>query len=141
MTFRKNLEREKILLSHWRRGNTVKRAALLTGIPQGTISHYYRRYNKHPEKYVRKNKGKYQEPPKTSPFTTAAAGLHLTNIHNGVSEFVKSGDYAGARDFLQVFLLLVEVEKVLRPQIMNADPKKWNEVVKELIRIVQITKS
>jgi hypothetical protein len=50
MTFTRNKEREKILLNCWETGKTVKVASALSGIPEGSVSHYYRRFNRDKER-------------------------------------------------------------------------------------------
>jgi hypothetical protein len=138
MPFRKNVQRENILLSHWRQGRTVKTAGSLTGIPEGTISHYYARFNKNKEIYRKVVDNEYQEPPRSSPFEVAAAALALPNIVKNVTRFTERGDFAAARDYLQILLLLMDIDKRLTPIIQNVDPKKMDEVLKNMMMLVKV---
>lgn len=137
MPFRKNVQRENILLSHWRQGHTVKTASLLTSIPEGTISHYYARFNKNKEIYRKVVDNKYQEPPRSSPFDVAVVALGLPNIVKNVTWLVKKGDFAKARDYLQILLLLMDITKRLTPIMQNVDPEKMDEVLINMIKLVK----
>jgi len=75
MPFRRNIGRERTLLRHWRRGDTVKVASLLTGIPEGSISHYYARFNRNPEKYQKIANNPHNDPPYSHPSDVAIALL------------------------------------------------------------------
>ena len=55
MVFPKNPERESILLSHWKQGTNNRYTAQKTGIPEGTVSRYFAKFNKHPERYSRES--------------------------------------------------------------------------------------
>ena len=77
MPFRKNFKREKILLEYWKQGKTVKTSAILSGIPEGTISHYFARFNKNVDKYHLLAK-RSQSPPTTSPEEAAVASYIVT---------------------------------------------------------------
>jgi hypothetical protein len=46
---KRNPQREALLLAKWREGKTVREAARETGIPEGTTSYYWKKFNKHPE--------------------------------------------------------------------------------------------
>ena len=92
MPFRKNVQRENVLLSHWQRGDTVETTSLLTGVPKGSISHYYARFNKNKEIYRKVVDNEYQDPPRSSPFEVAAAALSLPNIVKNVTWLVKKGE-------------------------------------------------
>ncbi len=138
MPFRKNVQREDILLSHWRQGHTVKTASVLTRIPEGSISHYYARFNRNKDKYLKLTEHGYQEPPRSSPFKVAITSLAKANILKNVAQCAKKGDYAQARDILQVCLLLMDFEKRLNPIIQNIDPEKMGEVQKNMMMIVDI---
>ncbi len=138
MPFRKNVQRKDILLSHWRQGHTVKTASLLTRIPEGSISHYYARFNRNKDKYLKLTEHGYQEPPRSTPFEVAITSLAKTNILKNVTQCVKNGDYAQARDILQMCLLLMDFEKRLTPIIQNIDPEKMGEVLKNMMMIVEI---
>jgi hypothetical protein len=50
---RKNLARERTLLSYWVNAESVRVTAEKTGIPEGSVSRYFARFNKDPEKYHR----------------------------------------------------------------------------------------
>ena len=140
MPFRKNFERENCLLSLWQQGETVKKASLLTNIPEGTISKYYARFNRDKDKYHKIAENGYQKPPKTSPFNAALLGVAYTNILKNVRQFVETGDYAKARDYLQVILLLQDVGNRLFPIMQNFDPEKFNEVIQSLFTIQNLSK-
>ena len=56
LVYRKNPEREAILLGCWYEGLAGRKAAIATGIPEGSVSRYYARFNKNPEKYHRQAK-------------------------------------------------------------------------------------
>ena len=141
MPFRKNVQRENVLLSHWQRGDTVETTSLLTGVPKGSISHYYARFNKNKEIYRKVVDNEYQEPPRSSPFEVAATVLARTNIFKNVTQCIKNGDFAQARDILQVCLLLMDLEKRLIPIIQNVDPEKMDDVLKNMIALVKLMDS
>ena len=138
MPFRKNVQREDILLSHWRQGHTVKNASLLTSIPEGSISHYYARFNRNKDKYLKLTEHGYQEPPRSNPFEVAITALARTNILKNVTQCVKNGDFAQARDILQVCLLLMDLEKRLTPIIQNVDPEKMGEIIENMMMILKV---
>jgi hypothetical protein len=50
---RKNPVRERLLLDYWMRGETVRNTARGANIPEGTVSGYFARFNRDPEKYHR----------------------------------------------------------------------------------------
>jgi transposase len=47
---KKNPEREASLLDEWKKGTPAREAARITGVPEGTVYYYYRRFNRDPEK-------------------------------------------------------------------------------------------
>lgn len=129
MTFRKNFDRERTLLRHWMEGETVREAAEDSGIPEGTISHYYARFNRNKEKYQREYDGEYQEPPKTDPNDAAFAALFTINIQNTLTPLIQKGDYSKARDFLQMMLLYDEFLKKRLSIMRNVDHKEYQKAV------------
>ena len=61
---RKNPQREELLLRYWRLGATGRETASRTGIPEGSVSRYFARFNKHPEKHNRLAVSGEPSPPK-----------------------------------------------------------------------------
>ncbi|MGD0478474.1 MAG: hypothetical protein ABSB29_09970 [Nitrososphaerales archaeon] len=47
---KKNSEREASLLDEWRKGTPAREAARITGVPEGTVYYYWKRFNRDPEK-------------------------------------------------------------------------------------------
>jgi hypothetical protein len=139
MPFRKNVERENTLLKHWHQGETVKVASLFTGIPEGTVSHYYARFSRKRDVYGKKSEKGYQEPPRTSPLDAAFANVSFANAYSIVNQLVGAGDYARARDYLQTILLLHDLEKLMLPIAQNVDPKKSNEVLQYMALLTKMT--
>jgi len=135
--FRKNVERESTLFEFWRTGHTVKDTALLSGVPEGTISHYFSRFNRDKGK-LNLGRDAYKEPPRSSPWDVATAATIYVKIMENVTQLMVSGDYPKARDFLQVTMLLMDFDKRVRPIMQNADPKKYSEVIKNVITIVSL---
>jgi len=135
--FRKNVERESTLFKFWSSGHTVKETALLSGVPEGTISHYFSRFNRDKGK-LNLGRDAYKEPPRSSPWDVAAAATIYTNVMNNVNQLMMSGDYSKARDFLQVYLLVMDFDKRMRPIIQNTDPEKYSEVIKNTITIYSL---
>ena len=134
MPFKKNIERENILINYWRQGNTVKHTSLLTGIPEGTISHYFARFNKKKDKYKIPKNGS-QEPPRSSPFDFTIAYFTLERISKKVQTFFETGDYAGACDYLQAIMLLQDVRKRFLPIIKNSDLKTVDEAFQKIVKL------
>jgi hypothetical protein len=138
MPFRKNVERESALLKHWLQGDTVKVASTLTSVPEGTVSHYYARFNKKRDVYRKVSENGYQEPPRTSPFDAALAAVSYNNVYSRVKELVEAGNYASARDYLQTILLLQDLAKRVLPMAGNIDPKKIDEAMKYAVLLMKI---
>jgi hypothetical protein len=141
MPYRKNSQREETLLKHWRSGDTVKVASTLTSIPEGTVSHYYARFNRRKDMYRKVSENGYQEPQRPSPFEAASAGVFLTNVNLKVNQLFESGDYAKARDYLQAILLHHDLIKRLLPIVQGADPKKKEETLWNVIMLVKLTET
>ena len=139
MPFRKNVERENALLKHWHQGDTVKIASTLTGVPEGTVSHYYARFNRKRDVYRKVSEKGNQEPPRTSPFNAATASVFLTSVQSNVNELVGKGDYAKARDYLQTILLLQDLVKRMLPIAQNLDPNKFDEAFKYVVLLTRMT--
>jgi hypothetical protein len=135
MPFKRNIKRENILLSHWRQGDTVKVTSSLTNIPEGTISHYYARFNKNKDKYLKKTGAEFQELPRPSPFGIAAAGLTYNEVRRNTIQLIKSGDYAKARDYLQVMLLFIDFNKRFIPTLQNFNDENSDEVLQHLVEL------
>ena len=138
MPFKRNIERDNLLLGHWRQGNTVKVASLLTGIPEGTISYYYARFNRNKHAYLKPSGNGYQEPPRSNPFDVAAAAFTSAEIVKTVAALLRTGDYARARDYLQAILLFLDLGRRLTPIVQNLDPKKMDEFFQNVITIVKL---
>jgi transposase len=47
---KRNPEREASLLDEWKKGTPAREAARMTGVPEGTVYYYWRRFNRDPEK-------------------------------------------------------------------------------------------
>jgi transposase len=47
---KKNPEREASLLDEWKKGTPAREAARITGVPEGTVYYYWKRFNRDPEK-------------------------------------------------------------------------------------------
>jgi len=41
-----NIERNEKLYRYWKEGKTIREAALLSGVPEGTVSYYWRKFNR-----------------------------------------------------------------------------------------------
>lgn len=141
MTFRKNVKRETELLKQWRIGETIKRTSLLTNTPEGTVSHYYRRFNKNRDKYIKLFETGDREPPKTSPIEAASASIIYGDVLKKVTEFFQKEDYTKARDYLQTIMLLQDFDKRVSLILQNVDPKKMDEVMRIIISLVKLTSS
>lgn len=133
MTFKKNYEREALLLSHWNLGFTVKNTSLMTGIPEGSISHYFARFNKNP-KFYREQVGT-QNPPRTSTPDLVNAAILYSNVNQMVNYYVLKEKFDKARDVLMITLLQMEFNKKMLPVIQNADPDKWDEFFRESMNV------
>ena len=137
MPYRRNLDRETTLLSHWRMGRTVKTASTLTGIPEGSTGYYYARFNKRKDLYKNLKPG-MQEPPRSTPSNVASAALSLTEITNEVRELCMTGDFAKARDFLQMILLYIDLERQLSTVVQNQDPERMTETLQHMMATVRM---
>jgi len=133
MPFKKNYEREKKLLSFWYLGHTVRDTASLTGIPAGTISHYFARFNKNKNEF-RERAISNQEPPRSSTHEVIGAALMLSNVDQKVTELMDNEEYAKARNYLQAVSLHLDFRKKYGAIIGNADPEKWGEIGLELAK-------
>ena len=136
MPFKKNIEREELLLSYWNYGQTVKETSLITGIPAGSISHYFARFNKKKNEY-REKKIFSQEPPRPSSQYVAQMTLLYTRVFQDVGRCIKNDDFQKARDILQTQLLWMEWHNKMSTVIQAADPEKWIEVLKEYVNLLQ----
>lgn len=134
MVFRKNTQREDILFFHWKMGHTVKETSLLTGIPQGTISHYFARFSKHKEKFKDTKTGS-QEPTRSTPSQVATSIFSLQEINKQLQMFFKKGEIEKARDYLQILILYQDLTKRFTSIIENWDGKKEEEIFKDLLII------
>ena len=134
MTFIRNLEREKKLLERWRYGNTIKKAALLTNIPEGTISHYFKRYNKNPEKYKKIIENKYQDLPKADTQEAIQSNFNRRIVLDMISPLIQKGDFAKVRDFLQMFELIERYEKKHISILQNVDKIKYQQKANDIIK-------
>ncbi len=115
MTFKRNHEREKTILSHFRLGTTVSITAILTRIPRSTVGYYYARFNKDPEKYKKVIGGKFQEPFKSDIRAAVLIGIDWMERKAVVEPLIQNGKYVEARDYLQMVLLYNEFnEKYFR---------------------------
>jgi hypothetical protein len=132
MTFKKNVERENKLLAHWRIGATVKKASLLSGVPEGSVSYYYRRFNRDKEKYLRIVQGKFQEPPRTNPNKALASNLNFTQVLSDLFPMIQEKEYGKARDYLQFVLLLEEFTKKHQYILDNIDSKIKPELINKM---------
>ena len=47
---KRNPEREANLLDEWKKGTPAREAARITGVPEGTVYYYWKRFNRDPEK-------------------------------------------------------------------------------------------
>jgi transposase len=47
---KKNPEREASLIDEWKKGTPAREAARITGVPEGTVYYYWKRFNRDPEK-------------------------------------------------------------------------------------------
>ncbi len=139
MTFRKNFKREKTLLRHWMKGDTVREAAEDSGIPEGTISHYYARFNRNKKKYQREYDGEYQEPPKADPIFVASIMRSWANVHKTVIRLTGSGEYSKARDYLQMLHLFIDLETKYRSK-SGFDRKIFNEMLESIILLDETMK-
>lgn len=138
MTFKKNVERERALLEHWRMGYKVKVASLLSGIPEGSVSHYYARFNRNKDKYHRVSEGGVQEPPKSTPFEIALTGLFITQVFNKLRGLIYAENYKKVCEYLQSILLICDFVKRFQPILQNADPSQEDEVLKNMIAIMKL---
>jgi hypothetical protein len=141
MPFAKNVTREDALHKHWLKGNTIKTAAHLTGIPAGTISHYYSRFNRRRELELVRRRFSGQEPPRSTPAQVAGAALSLNEVYKTVIPLMKERSYAEARDYLQALLLLSEVHRKYAAIMGNFDQNKYPEAFREIIRLITILSS
>jgi hypothetical protein len=139
MPFRRNIERENKLLGLWQFGDTVKCASQLTGIPEGTVSHYYAKFNRKRDKYLKLSKEVSQEPPRSSPFDVALAAFLYTDVLKKTTQLIQTEEYTKARDYLQAIMLLQDFSKRMSPLMQNLDPNKVNESLQSLITLVKIT--
>ena len=115
-------------------GYTIKDTASLTGIPAGSISHYFARFNKNKNEF-RERAISNQEPPRSSTQEVIGATFTLTTIDQKVTELIEKEDYAKARDFLQAVLLWIELRKKYGAIIRNADPDKLKDIYMELANV------
>lgn len=135
MPYSRNITREKTLLRYWMIGKTVKEASFLSGVPEGSISHYYARFNRDKEKYRKIFQGKYQERQYSNPESVAIAALSHTKIIQEVGLMVQKGEYGKARDFLEICLLLPKVLKQSEIIMRNYDPNQFKEVLQHLFNL------
>ena len=134
MTFRKNVQRESILFRHWSEGYTVKETAILTSVPEGTVSHYFSRFNRDKKRPARHG----VEPPRSSPFDVALTSVVYAKVIENVNQLMSNGEYSKARDYLQTWLLLLDFNKRMIPIMQNVDPEKDSEVIKNIIGIAKL---
>lgn len=135
MPFRKNTHRENTLLHYWRMDYTVERAAHVSGIPKGSVSHYYARFNRDKERYSRQVAGQFQDPPRSSPEDVALASWLYPKIDETVNPMLEAGEYGKARDFLEVLLLGAKVRQKFFSIIQNYDPKQSEEIAARYIEL------
>jgi hypothetical protein len=137
LPFRKNIEREDTLRKHWIRGKTVEAAALLTGIPKGSVSHYYARFNRRRERERVRRRFSGQEPPRSTPTQVAAAAMAFTKMNEVVLSLAQKGDFAKARDSLEMLKRWFELEERFSHIIGNIDKSKDKDVFHQIILLTQ----
>jgi hypothetical protein len=110
---------------------------MLTGIPEGSISHYYARFNRDPEKYQKIEDSSYQEPPRSHPQYVAMMALGLSNTLTNATFLIQRGELAKARDYLQAILLAHDLVKRVEPTLNNVDRKDMMKVMQHLTALVK----
>lgn len=110
MTLPENPDRENILLSLWKQKFTVENASLESGIPKGSISYYYKRFNKDPEEYRKR----FVKIVITQNNSFLIRSLKATKDWNYIiiklEELIGKGDYAKANEFLKFTKLFDEIQ-------------------------------
>lgn len=101
MTIPKNIERNNILLTLWQQGFTVEHASLVSGIPGGTVSYYYSRFNSDSQKYKEIILKNVEDQSDSFISRWSKAKVDWLFIVDILEKLIGEGDYAKANEFLK----------------------------------------
>lgn len=120
---KKNIHREGLILVEWINGKTIREAAESKGVPEGTVSGYYRKFNRNPERYHRRAKevsekrgSSLNSPAQLSRATEAQVILGV------YYSLIVKGKYHQAKAFLEAEQLR---EKYIQSRISGVSPFVW----------------
>ena len=144
MSYPRNPQREEMLINQYIMGHTIKQASIITGIPAGTISYYFKKFKKSQEYYsMRRNA---QTPPRYREYSEnivnkiVKAQFNLHFWYSAVGPLIGDGKYTEARNFLESMKILDDYEIKLNQLIRSATPeeremvsKKQGEAIRELV--------
>lgn len=120
---RKNIRHEGLILVEWINGKTIREAAESKGVPEGTVSGYYRNFNRNPERYHRRAKevserrGSILNSP--AQLSRATEGQILLRVYYSL---IGKGKYHQAKAFLEAEQLR---EKYIQSRMSGVSSFAW----------------
>lgn len=104
---KQNPQREATLLEYWKKGTGAREAASKTGIPEGSVFGYYRKFNKNPQRYHReaerlKPPSRVKNQDLLKQLTNWKEGLAVKERHD---RLMKEGRYIQAKYALEAQML------------------------------------
>jgi hypothetical protein len=105
---KKNPIRERVLLDNWMRRKTVRNTARETNIPEGTVSRYFSRFNRDPEKYHRQATSNQPSTTENLYYDLPSQLLTMFNIervNDRHKQLMAEGKFAEAKQALEAEML------------------------------------
>ena len=144
MSFKRNVERERLIYSYWIQGYTVDEISMLTGIPRSSVGYYIRKFNK---KYGRKSRVKVSFLPtlgdsinvKKNEYSLAVSGIMnsaaLISTFETVVNLVRQGRLQDAYYCLGIIKLFNEIERMY--SLTPEERKAAERAIDEFLQIIR----
>ncbi len=141
---KKNEPRERLILSEWMKGRTGREVAELLRLPEGSVSGYFRRYNKDPVKYHRLAQQTLQEVPSIL-FDLPNKVIELRkslDVIKGYDRLIESGKYHQGKAFLEAEKLKEEFYRIRMGGLASvvwyaSNPTEYNFLLPKVIEEIR----
>ncbi|MCP8323098.1 MAG: hypothetical protein L6N96_02820, partial [Candidatus Methylarchaceae archaeon HK02M2] len=112
----------------WVTGKTIRVTSEETGIPEGTVAYYYKKFNKNPNKNVIDYKTLSEDSEKSPSFRSQVlSAFQMKNVKDTYFDLIKEKKYHQAKAYLESVVLFHKIMSQLGADLR--DPKIFGPIL------------
>src|SRR3972149_7612103 len=130
MRISSNPEKEARIYSQGKENATIRTAAYMLGIPEGTVAYYYKKFNKNPDKPIQRYESQSEEPSRPpSMESQVISAMKMKDVRDTYHGLIREGKYHEAKAYLESLIIFNKIMSQFHTELQGCDIKIYGPIL------------